>query len=91
MKPVHKRVWIQGKVQGVYFRASARNQARALGLTGLVRNEPDGSVYAEVEGPAQAVEAFLSWCRRGPEHARVAGILVEDAPPEGFRDFNIER
>lgn len=66
---VHLRV--QGLVQGVYFRASTRDEARRLGLVGWVRNEPDGSVSAVAEGPRPALQALLAWAHHGPPSARV--------------------
>jgi acylphosphatase len=91
MDTVHKRVRVRGKVQGVYFRASAREEALSLRLTGLVRNEPDGSVCAEVQGTTEAVDAFIAWCGHGPERAVVLEVRVTDAPIEKFTGFLIER
>jgi acylphosphatase len=90
MDTIHKRVRVRGKVQGVYFRASARERALSLRLSGLVRNEPDGSVYAEVQGSREAVDAFVAWCRRGPERAVVVEVQAADAPLEKFDGFIIE-
>ena len=70
------RLTISGLVQGVWYRASAREQAQALGLSGWVRNAPGGRVEAAAEGEADAVDAFVAWCRRGPIHARVTGVQV---------------
>lgn len=81
---------VLGRVQGVYYRATARAEARARGLTGWVRNEPDGSVRALVEGPTDHVEDFIAWTRRGPPGARVDQIHVTDTPPTGeFPTFEI--
>ena len=60
---------IRGRVQGVSYRESARAEALRLGLTGWVGNLSDGSVEAVVEGPAGALEAFVTWCQRGPWRA----------------------
>lgn len=65
------RIFIYGKVQGVFFRASAVEKALELGLTGFTRNEDSGAVYCEVQGPEEKLNVFLNWCRQGPEHARV--------------------
>jgi len=65
---------IEGRVQGVWFRESTRRKAAALGLTGWVRNRPDGTVEAVVEGPEQEVEELVSWCRIGPPSARVTTV-----------------
>jgi acylphosphatase len=80
----NKRIAIRvtGKVQGVFYRRDAAREGIRLGLSGFVRNEPDGSVYAEAEGTETAVGAFIRWCRRGPEHARVEDVAVEEQPPQ---------
>jgi acylphosphatase len=71
------RASVRGRVQGVGFRAYAAREARRLGLTGWVRNEYDGTVTTEAEGPDEAVEAFLGWLRHGPPSARVTGVDAE--------------
>jgi acylphosphatase len=78
------RLRIEGRVQGVGYRAWMVREARRLGLSGWVRNRPDGSVEAVVAGPEPAVQALLTACRRGPAAARVDRI-VEDFTglPEG--------
>ena len=81
---------IKGKVQGVWYRASARRKAGELGLRGFVRNEPDGSVYAEAEGEEAALQAFARWCREGPEMARVEQVEVEEGGLQGFEAFEIQ-
>ncbi len=73
---------IRGLVQGVSYRASTRAQALSLGLTGWVRNLPNGDVEAVAEGPTEAVEALVRWCRVGPEEARVTSVAVLDEPVE---------
>jgi acylphosphatase len=78
---------ITGRVQGVLYRAEARREARKLGLTGFVRNREDGTVHAEAEGADTAVGAFIRWCRRGPENARVEDVKVEEREPEGGEGF----
>ena len=87
----HRTVRVVGQVQGVYFRASAREEARRLGLRGLARNEPDGSVYLEVEGDKPALERFVAWCHEGPPDARVERVEVEAGEPRGYTDFAVVR
>jgi len=85
------KVRIYGKVQGVSFRASTRRKARELGLTGFVQNEPDGTVYAEMEGEQEQLDAMLKWCHEGPPLARVDRIEVEEDESVDFQDFQIRR
>jgi acylphosphatase len=68
---------ITGRVQGVFFRQSALEQATLLGLRGYVRNQDDGSVGSIAEGPRAALEAYWIWCQRGPRGARVAAVSVQ--------------
>ena len=91
MEKRHFKIRISGKVQGVWYRASARNKARELGLTGFVRNEPDGSVYAEAEGPRELLNQFLAWCRVGPSGAAVSRVDVEEGELRGFGEFEVRR
>jgi acylphosphatase len=71
------RLQIYGRVQGVWYRASAQRKAQELGLSGWVRNEADGSVSAEAQGPEEQLEAFVAWCRQGPPHAAVERVAIE--------------
>jgi acylphosphatase len=83
---------ISGRVQGVYFRASAVYEAQNLGLTGWVKNCPDGSVEAVAEGDRSKVEDLIAWCRRGPRGARVQSVDVKWLAFSGeFQDFRIKR
>lgn len=84
-------VLIRGRVQQVGFRYHARQAAQKFGVKGFVRNEPDGSVYVEVEGDALAVEMFCQWCKSGPSWARVDNSLVCEIPLQNFEDFYINR
>ncbi len=81
---------IHGRVQGVAFRWYARSTALALGLTGWVRNQPDGSVRMVAEGPPEALDALLRWARRGPDRARVDRVEEFRSEPAGnFDTFEI--
>jgi len=82
-------VRVTGRVQGVSFRWYAVREARRLGLAGWVRNEPDGSVAAHLEGPDDAVEEMVAWCRHGPRAAVVDGFEVGDAAPTGASSFEV--
>ena len=87
--PVRRRVLVSGRVHAVGFRASCRYRAREAGVTGWVRNLPDGRVEAAFEGPAEAVEAVVDWCRTGPPLARITRVDVTDEPVEGATGFSI--
>jgi len=89
--PSRVRVIVDGHVQGVFFRASCAKRARRLGLSGWVRNRADGAVEAEFEGPGDAVEAIVAWCRRGPPSAQVDHVTVEAVPPTGEAGFVVSR
>lgn len=75
------RVWVSGRVQGVFFRDATRRRALELGLTGWVRNLPDGRVEALFCGPRPACEAALGFVRSGPPAARVDGVDMEWGGP----------
>jgi acylphosphatase len=76
------RLRITGRVQGVWYRGATAAEARRLGVEGWVRNLPDGSVEALVQGDPAAVRALVAWCRTGPPGARVADV-VETVEPVG--------
>ena len=86
---IRRRVVVHGRVQGVFFRDSVRQRARALGVDGLVRNRPDGTVEAVFEGPPDAVDALVRFCETGPRGARVSRVEVAEEPPEGLDGFGI--
>jgi acylphosphatase len=83
------RVLIRGRVQGVFFRAETRARAESLGLSGSVRNRPDGAVEAVFEGDPERVESMVAWCRRGPEGASVEDVEVSSEEPSGERGFDV--
>jgi acylphosphatase len=81
---------VNGRVQGVAYRASAERAASAESLSGWVRNRPDGAVEGEAQGDAAAVDRFLMWCQRGPAAARVDDLVVtERAPIADERGFHV--
>ena len=83
------RVRIQGRVQGVFFRAEARARAESLGLAGWIRNARDGSVEAVFEGDEERVRSMVDWCGRGPSGARVDDVEVEWEEPTGETGFSV--
>ena len=90
MASVRKRAWASGRVQGVCYRISTQREAARLGLEGWVRNLRDGRVELLAEGPAEAVEQLLSWCRQGPALARVEGLrIAEDYGQEALGEFEV--
>lgn len=80
---------IYGRVQGVGFRYYTQKKAEELGITGYVKNRPDGSVYIEAEGNTDALEAFLLWCEEGPSWAHVRKVEKQWIPPQGYKTFEI--
>jgi acylphosphatase len=86
---IRKRVVVYGRVQGVFFRDTARRMAQSRGLGGWVRNMPDGSVEAVFEGEAEAVDSLVRWCGQGPRGADVERVEATEEEPEGLREFRI--
>jgi acylphosphatase len=84
-----RRLVVTGDVQGVSFRDSCREEARAAGVHGWVANAGDGSVHAHVEGAAEDLERLVAWVRRGPRQARVDHVAVDDAEPEDLDGFEV--
>jgi acylphosphatase len=89
-KKLRAHVRIEGRVQGVFFRASTRDKARRAGVRGWVRNCRDGSVEAVFEGPRKAVVEVLAWCYRGSDAAMVENVDVDYEEPTGeFDSFRV--
>ena len=84
-----KQLRIKGHVQGVFFRASAKEEADKLGLKGWVMNEVDGSVKIYVEGEEKSLEDFARWCNIGPVTATVETVTIRSAEVEGLKAFEI--
>lgn len=82
---------VKGKVQGVFFRASAKEIAQALDLKGWVKNTAEGNVEAMVSGDEDSVQQFIEWCRQGPQHAVVNSLHVKSVTEKSFPDFRILR
>lgn len=85
-------LFASGRVQGVWFRQGTAERARALGVTGWVRNLPDGRVEAVIEGAADRVALLVEYCRQGPPLARVDELVVHEEDPTGeFAEFEARR
>ncbi len=82
-------VEVTGRVQGVFFRDSCRQEARRLGVGGWVRNTAAGSVEGEFEGDDAAVGTLVDWCRTGPPSAQVSGVAVSPITPAGETRFEV--
>ena len=87
---IRYRLLISGRVQGVFFRDTCRRVAQQHGVSGWVRNLPDGRVEAVFEGSADQVGRLVDWARRGPRLAVVEGVTVHAEPPEGLGTFEIK-
>lgn len=85
----HLNIKISGRVQGIFFRATAKEEAEKLGIKGFARNEPDGTVYMEVEGEKDNLDKFISWCHQGPTLARVDKIDVIEDSIKKFTGFSV--
>lgn len=88
---VREHVFVEGRVQGVWFRDSVRTEAIRLGLSGWVRNTSDGRVEAVFEGPPEAVASAVAWCGHGPELAIVTSVERFAEKPVGVLGFEIRR
>lgn len=86
---IARRVVVSGRVQGVFFRDSARREASSRGVSGWVRNTSDGTVEAWFEGPEDAVSAMVAWCRSGPPRASVSDVQVTTVDPAGCAGFDV--
>jgi len=91
MAETARHVRVTGRVQGVFFRAWAQGQARELGVSGWIRNCPDGSVEAHLGGEEHCVSRMVERMRRGPSNAQVDDMTVEDAPAEALGRFELRR
>lgn len=82
------RVVVRGRVQGVWYRASAQREARRLGVAGSAVNREDGAVGMVLEGPRPAVDQLLQWAAVGPPKAHVTGLEIADEDPVGIHGFS---
>ncbi len=91
MSETRAHVFVTGRVQGVYYRATTRETARERGVSGWVRNLDDGRVEAVFEGDRDVVESMVEWCHEGSPRARVDDVAVEYDEPNGLEGFEIRR
>ncbi|CAN5196747.1 acylphosphatase [soil metagenome] len=82
---------IEGSVQGVFFRATAKKVADRIGITGYVKNQEDGSVQTVASGTEEQLKEFTNWCRSGPEHANVTHVAITEIEEHSFSSFEILR
>lgn len=85
----HLNIKVYGKVQGIFFRTTAREEAEKLHITGFAKNESDGSVYIEAEGEKENLDKFISWCHKGPPLAKVEKVEATESPLKNFSEFEI--
>ena len=88
---IAREITVRGKVQGVFFRASAKAKADESGLCGWVKNDADDSVVMWVEGAETEVLQIIEWCWRGPERARVKDVVVKVVEMQHYKDFEVIR
>ena len=89
MATIRRRATAHGRVQGVFFRDSTRQEAERRGVAGSVRNTGEGTVEAVFEGDEAAVDALVEFCRSGPGSADVERVDVEEEEPEGLEGFEV--
>lgn len=82
---------IKGKVQGVFYRATAQEVAEELHVTGCVKNTPEGKVEITASGSEEQLQKFISWCKQGPPKAVVTNVSVNQIAEEEFDGFKIVR
>ncbi|UBF28201.1 acylphosphatase [Kovacikia minuta CCNUW1] len=91
MNQIRAHAFISGRVQGVGYRFTTQDVALELGISGWVRNLPDGRVEAVFEGTEAQVKQMIDWCHRGPRGAIVSRVEVQNETFEGLQGFNIRR
>lgn len=85
----HLNITVQGKVQGVSYRASTKAVADQLGVRGFVMNTDDGGVYMEAEAEPVLLDMFMEWCHKGPDLAKVTNIDTQEAEVKNYRNFEV--
>ena len=85
------RLTIKGRVQGVFYRATAKDVADQLGIKGWIRNLRDNNVEIRATSTGELLQKFIDWCKQGPPRARVEEVIVEELDLQEFNDFRINR
>ena len=80
---------VKGRVQGVFYRASTKTEARKRSLKGTVKNLPNGDVYIDVFGSEDKVAELIEWCKQGPQHSKVDEVIVENIPEGSWDSFEV--
>ncbi|MGP8217386.1 MAG: acylphosphatase [Bacteroidia bacterium] len=83
----HLKIYIKGKVQGVYFRATAVDKAHLYSVYGFARNETDGTVYIEAEGDEESLQKFVEWCHIGPPLAVIEKVVIIEGDLKNYHNF----
>lgn len=91
MQHKHYNITVKGRVQGVWFRKYTAGKAKELGLKGFVENKPDGTVYIEVEGGKESLQAFVKWLYKGSPQSEVKSVETEEGTRKNFKDFGVQR
>jgi acylphosphatase len=86
---IRRRIVVSGRVQGVFYRDTCKQEAKRLGVGGGARNLPDGRVEVIVEGDPDKVEEMISWCRTGSDPSEVSSVEVEEEEPRGEDRFSV--
>jgi acylphosphatase len=84
-------ITVSGFVQGVFYRQSTKEKALELGISGIVKNLPDGNVHIVATGTSDQLDQLVQWCKQGPPRAKVTAVNVEEEAPQVFMGFVIQR
>jgi acylphosphatase len=84
-------ITVSGFVQGVFYRQSTKEKALELGISGIVKNLPDGNVHIVATGTRDQLDQLVQWCRQGPPRAKVTAVNIEEEAPQVFMGFVIQR
>lgn len=83
------QIIVSGKVQGVFYRASTKAVADQIGVKGIVRNLPNGTVFIEAEADEFSLKDFIEWCKEGPDDAEVEDVIINEIELKNYRNFEV--